>query len=412
MMRPSEKHVDFEEKNVKSVVEWGIPMRIQAIFASALVALVTSCASITSSDKKSEPQNSVHRAEAAYSLARTVLTVKASAGKLTVTKSAEPDPEARFMLRYAASPFSDDLIDLEVDPSSLLLKVSAQATDRTDDIAVNLAKILFTIGTNGATLAEGRQLPSDPVEEKSFIASYDPLEVREAQRVRQPLANAGYCILVGNEVDGGPAFCDGGGGGAVEPGRNPVRYLKARSGVFYRQQASLPVAIYAKAEKTGWTPLFIGNETFFDKKELYEVAINRALFVEKKVDLSFQSGALNKVTIKKDSELLALSTAGLTIVKTVVAIPFEAINQNKALTQAKADYLKARTNEINNRNELLKLGVQQGSLAQTDVDLIAAGRSLGGSDALTSDILQVCRGGLAASVTDCERYRERDPVGY
>jgi hypothetical protein len=60
---------------------------------------------------------------------------------------------------------------------------------------------------------------------------------------------------------------------------------------------------------------------FFDKKEAYQLDIDRAAFVQKDIDVTFESGALTKINIKKPSELLEISTIGVKSARIILAIP-------------------------------------------------------------------------------------------
>lgn len=389
------------------------PYRFKPIAVAGIGTWLAACSVVSSSGDLSEPAHVARQAEAAYSLPRTVFNVKADKTSLVVTKATEPDPGGRMKFKYQSSAFSDDDLLAEVAEDGLLKSVSATAKDRSGDIAVNIAETVFTIGTAGAPLpSELRSLPAQIPGVGGFTASYDPLDPTEAGDVRQGLAKAGYCIVVGQEATFGSGVCPKSGAASTMPSShvaydNPARHLLNQPGIYYRQPTPEPVRIYRR-DRAGWNPVFVGNETLFDKSEVYQVAVDRAAFVEKKVELTFQSGALTKVHVNKPSELFALSTAGLKIVKIALAIPLEALNQNATLTNAKAAKIQAETTLLQRQDELLKLQVEQGgstqggSLVRSNVDFIAAGaRSLGAVDNSGSNDLAICQTNLGAAVTDC-----------
>jgi hypothetical protein len=379
-----------------------------------------------SSGHNTAPEDSVRRAEAAYSLPRTVLNVTAGKDKLVVTKGTEPDPQARFMLHFQGSPFSNDNLVAEVSEDSLLKSIHATSDDQTGAIAVNLAEAVFSFGTGGAALPAGRKLPETLPGAEGFAASYDPLDPSDVAATRGPLAKAGFCILVGNETLNAPRACsetphtnDASAPYVVDMNspavRDPVQYLSRRSGVFYRQPTPMPVHIYRKVGQD-WDALFVGNENLFDKSEVYEVAINRATFVKKEVKLTFQGGALTNVTIDKPSQFYQLSTFGLQIVKIIVAIPLEALKQDKALIDAEAERIKAETTLLQAQNDLLKLQVErqgstQDNVVSSNVDFVDAGaRSLGAAD--VGNELSICQTNLGASVAQCRTLIERGSDGF
>lgn len=80
-----------------------------------------------------------------YSLPKTIVSVTGSQdahGQVTygITPTIMPDSRARFRLRYAASSFSDDSVDLQVDKNGLLTSTKGDITDRTGAIVAVLAK--------------------------------------------------------------------------------------------------------------------------------------------------------------------------------------------------------------------------------------------------------------------------------
>ena len=389
-------------------------MILRGCLVACFCTAAVSCSSVTSS----EMDHSARALAADPPVPRSVFNVKASNGGLTVVKATEPDPRARFQLHYQANAFSADTIIAEVADDGLLKSVSATTEDKSPDIAVNLAEIVFTFGTDGAVA--GRSLPIDaPLGSGNFYASYDPLDPRDVARTRHDLAQAGFCILVGEEASIGPAACNLAivPSGGLARAEDASERLTQRSGVFYRQASPVAVQIYHHGKTNAWETLFAGNETLFDKSEVYEVAMRRAAFVEKKVEITFQNGALSKVSITKPSEILALSTAGLNIVRRVISIPFEAAKQDTQLINAKTDRIKAQTELLRKQDELLKLRVeQQGStqkvLVPSSVDYQEAGARALGTAGGPGNALEICGSQFAASVADCRAFVERGSGGF
>jgi hypothetical protein len=384
----------------------------------ASACLLTGCATVASSGRDGQQTTSARRAETVYRLPRTVLAVTANRadGTIKVTKSAEadPDPRAEFGFQYEPSAFAHDTVTVETESSGLLKSVSSSSADKSAEISLNVAKAVFAIGSGGAAFPAGRRLPETLPGKTGFAASYDPLDPDDVRRTRAGLDQAGFCILVGAETARGSRACAAAGAPVVAPrhAQGPARPRPRSSGVFYRQETSEPVDIYRRS-KAGWELLFAGNETFFSKADIFQVPIDRAAFVEKKVDLTFTGGALTKAKVEKPSEALAASSAALNVVTAVVAIPFAALNQRKALIDAQAGKIQAETALLQRQNELAKLQAEQqvagpDALARSNFDAVDAGGSGRGLGAAgDARALDLCQTNLGASTANCRAYVER-----
>jgi hypothetical protein len=444
--------------------------------AAALGAAVGACTVVSSTGYLAEPKNSIRKSTAVYSLPRTMFEVQTAvlAGpdpnvpvfdqgrilqSIMVTKKIEADPRARLVARYEPSPLADDDLQIMVGGDGLLSRITSHAKDRTGDIILNLAELVFTLGTGGGKLPEGvRSLPAGVIPKApSFVASYDPLDPDDVLATRRGLAKAGFCIVTGElAISHGPTACpksesDPGllpappvialpetvvSAYSSLPGRkgesyapppppltgdpiNPSQVLAREPGVYYRQPVPVPVRIYQrKGSSFKWEPLFAGSELLFDKAEAYQLDIDRAAFVQKDVTVQFSSGALAQIDIKKPSELYELSTIGLKIAKLIVAAPIEALNVNKSRIDAETSYIEAQTKLLEKQNTLLKKQTElvnngQRSLVRRPVNLVDTGaRALGAAETRSlrarsgTDVL-VCTDALGAGTGDCRMLIER-----
>lgn len=383
--------------------------RVVAALACAL--FVAGCATVTSVGDFSVP-DTLKAASGYYHLPRTVLNVKVTpAGgtataptpaTIAVTAAAESDPEASVLFNIEHNPLFDDVIEVKTDASGLLQSVASDSKDRTGDIAVNLAKIIFSSQTGG-DVPNVRSLPaSGTAIGPGFAASYDPFDVKQAHLVKQALVMAGFCILVGEEVRGAgarglDAAC------RSPPPRQPTELIAAsyagrNPGIYYRRPTPMPIQIYQKGidpkQPDAFKSIWAGNELFFDKTALYRVDLDRAAFVQKKVTLTFASGALGAVKVEHPSEILGVTNSLVQVAQIVFSIPLAGFKQDKALVDAQTDLLKSQASYIQAQQSLLKLQ-QQSTDGRTLV--FTPDYSTGGRNLQTSD------GGLLSDVDRCVR---------
>jgi hypothetical protein len=372
---------------------------------------ISGCATVTSIGDFSVP-DVLKTASGYYHLPRTILNVKVTPAvgpttptTISVAAAAESDPQASVLFNIEHSPLFDDVIEVKTDASGLLQSVASDSKDRTGDIAVNLAKLVFTSQTGGADLPNVRSLPANGgAIGPGFAASYDPFDSKQAHTVKQALARANFCILVGDEIRtvgsrSVDAAC------TSPPPQQPTELIAAsyagrNPGIFYRRPIPIPIQIYQRTPPVNpSTPnhfelIWTGNELFFDKTALYRVEVDRSAFVEKKVTLSFTSGALADIKVENPSEILGVTNSLVQVAQIIFAIPLAGFKQDKQLIDAQTDLLNSQSNYIKAQQSLLKLQ-QQSTDGRTLVftpTYLEGGRGL-----------QVPGGGTLNSVEQCER---------
>jgi len=317
----------------------------------------------------------VKTASGYYHLPRTILNVKVTppasnaAATIQVTSAAESDAEAAVLFNIEHSPLADDTIELKIDSTGLLNSVSSTSQDRTGDIAVNVAKLVFSTLTDGADTSafNARSLPTT-TSSPGLAASYDPFDVRQAWAVRQALTRANFCILVGDEARSAniESAC------RRPPARQPTdlvaaSYAGRNPGIYYRRPTPVPIQIYQRdpsstdPQKNRFQLIWAGNELFFDKSALYRVDVDRAAFVTKSVTINFTSGALSDIKVINPSEIYAASTVAVQIAQIILAIPLSGLQQQKSLTDAQTNLLNSQANLITAQRSLLTLQTQQSS---------------------------------------------------
>jgi hypothetical protein len=330
----------------------------------------------------------------AYYLPRTVLNITVAVStptsgspqtSFTITKSVEADPTAKLFYMFEPSATSDDTFDVVTGESGLLSSVSSNTYDRSGDIAVKVAQLIFTTATAGAPLPASSAMvlsvPATPLANTPFGASYDPFDTEEATKVRNKLltiakmgstsppspAIQDYCILVGGEVRAYTPEQACVENHAPNPHRTfPVVEYDARyPGIYYRRPAPMPIRIFTRnctkqdpslkcTVKDDWSRLWMGNDMLFDKSDIYQVRIDRTAFIQRQTKIAFTNGTLTEISLTKPSEALAAASYPVTIAKLVASIPLAGLQQDTSVTKAQGDLIAAQTNLINLQRAAIK----------------------------------------------------------
>ncbi|MBY3465683.1 hypothetical protein HFN80_16960 [Rhizobium laguerreae] len=354
-------------------------------FLLASVSFLAACSTIESNVPHTASSGVIH-GTGTYMLPRTIFNVNVAVTKegknLTVTRTAEGDPRAIRNYTITPSAFSNDIVKVD-QVDNLLTKVSSDSSDQTGNIVLNLAELVFTTASGGASLpANMRSLPTGGTGATTpFSGSYDPLDPVEAASAREGLVENGFCITVGAEtrLPSGVACSDG-----YRPAED-ARYITAAnyesrvSGIWFRRSTPTPVKIYQRASKSAaWKVLFSGNENLFDKSALYQLEIDRAPFVQKKIEVTFASGSMTSVSVDQPSTLAAATALPVKVARIIFAIPLAGFQQDQGLTEART-----------------KLLTQQAALVKAQRDYIALGVSATGDTSRALIINEAARGELS-----------------
>ena len=341
-----------------------------------LVLALAACASITSKpdagagDPTALPQGN-------YLLPRTIFNVKVTkdntGSQITIQKSVEADPQAKFIYNMGLSVLSDDDITVKTDDSGLLSSITSNTTDETGNIAVAIASLVFTTATGAPVPTDLRALP-DSLTSVSFAASYDPLSSAEAWRVRKALISANYCVLVGGEaLQSADAICRD---TQSPPPPTPVAMPDSNehSGIYYRRPMPTQIAIYKRSDTNQpWSLLWIGSDQLFDKTELYALAIDRRAFVKNEYDLTFTNGVPSQVHVIKPSEALALTNTAVKIAQIITALPLQGIKSDQGLVDAQTALIKSQTDYINAQQNLMQLQLNQAATSGRSLTIPTTG---------------------------------------
>lgn len=307
-----------------------------------------------------------------YMLPRTILNVQIAQVdtglQLTVSKSVESDPTYRLSYRLETSPLARDVLTVDTGQDGLIKTISSTSTDQTGAIAIKLAELVFTTATGGAPLegAAPRALPGGSLASgHKFSASYDPLDPIESRRARNGMAAAGFCVLVGADAAHQPdKTCD-----VPRPTASITEYVQTyvaeNPAIYFRRAVPLPVTIYRKKSNEKFDLIFSGNDLFFDKTSLYELKIDRAAFVEKKVEVTFDNGHLQKISVTKDSEVLAFVGIPVRVAQIIFSIPLATLKREKELIDAETGVLTATQKKLEAEAALLKTANAQAAAGAT-----------------------------------------------
>lgn len=283
--------------------------------------------------------------------------------EITLAKTVDADPAARLLYRFEPSAFSDDVLQVDTQENGLLSTVSSDTTDRSGDIAIAIAQLVFTVATKGAPLPQGLSETKEP-----FGATYDPFDPADVSKVRPELYRRGYCVLVGQEeIRAGTSQCSktsaqirAGTGliGKASIAAPVVEYAEAFPGLYYRRPNPTPIEVY-KDKKLIWR----GSQPIFSKSDFYQITIDRTQFVQKQTTIKFTNGSLTSIKLSKPSEALAFVGIPVKIARIVFAIPLAGLQQETGLIDAQTKLANAQSNLINAQSALLKLQIQQSGQA-------------------------------------------------
>jgi len=272
------------------------------------------------------------------------------------------DPGLTFCLDYLSSPTADDMIAIQRTPDGLLQALSANA----DDKSLQIASALIDVARLGAVAAGGnRSLTINPggTNAQPILVHFemDPFDQAEAAAINQSLKDFGYCVYVRgwtfSPQISPEAYC-----------RNPrsalayspmytkapppaVLVAAAQHGILYRANQIHEVVVMNKPDPKGpgrWRRIHSYAVEMPNVSPIFSVGVDRAFFAKRTTLLRFDSGVLKDVELTKGSELDAISQIPLQIVQAVVSVPTEIIqlrisnvDNERALIDAQAQLINS-----------------------------------------------------------------------
>jgi len=358
---------------------WAIPNAIRhlaTVLALSAIATATGCAVLTSEEDEVALREGRAPTGIAYSLPKSVidlsLYVNFETAQFRVTAS-DPysiaDPSHRYYLRYQPLPQYEDKVDVAVTSNGLLKSISANTTDKTGEVILNLVR---AVSAFGSAFESG---PADEPETLILKTTIDPTDegkLRDAERkLKRALRGAAEAAIGENcrdrkkteklklgltRLELCAAFNNIAANGAISVkfrplssslATAPVKSADCGVGICYRPPLQHEILI------EGGGGLRRGIMMMPNSSPLVAIEIRRGFFINKVQTLEFETdGSLKKMTVKKESELLAISKLPVEIVSAVaeglklrVEILDQQIGSAKStgeLLQAKADLEKQR----------------------------------------------------------------------
>jgi hypothetical protein len=374
--------------------------------------------------------------------------VQTNSGVLVKVK---PDPATAYCLDYLRSSTSDDLFEVEME-DHLLTKIATEADDKSKEIAENLVQALF-VGlsgnpdTEGSLFRTGRPSLGSTLQ---FTGVFDPFDHQQVNQINDTINRYGFCMFVEGQpvaprFDNVDAYCenplrwrpsalatvsgnsglkdnhavpnDGNRLGAVgsdtkQLGRVALPPLYSR-GIFYRPRLPHTVYLYVKENlklkgRDVWKMRGSSTVLIENTSPVFNVAVDRTYFANRKTTLDFDAGSLRDIRVEKSSELANFVTIPLQIAKSIAALP-------TAVIMIKIDQDSSRGQLIAAQNELIFAQRQLAAAKAAAVEAapaavaVANAQRSGQFTPLTSSIglnqcVEQCSAELGGTVATCQNF--------
>jgi hypothetical protein len=265
-----------------------------------------------------------------YSLPMTIISVTGTidaGGKISyaITPTLVPDTRARYRLKYHASGATDDVVGFTVDKNGLLTTGKGDATDRTGDIVVAVAKTIAAVqaSPSARTPTPADETPPSEPYPFSVILTIDDLMNRRA--IELP--------------DGAVLTVDDKWIPRAEMTANP----KCTYSVCFRTVFPLKATI---TEGQGSSRI---HEFAFVAVNPYHVEgidLRSAALVARTNSVTFETGLITGVTINQPSTTLAIVSLPLTVLKAILAVPAELLTLKIKNVESEASLAKAQADVL------------------------------------------------------------------
>ena len=288
----------------------------------------------------------------------------------TIEVERVPDKQYGYCLDYLGSITSDDTVIVKKNTAGLLKEISSSADDKSKEIvlkaidtAIELLKLRSTV----------RAEELEEAKKKSFETEFDPFDSNQLLTANDRLRPFGLCIFLQGGKLSRPAqrvfsdvqvFCNhqlspqerehalyANQPPAAE--RPPKDYS---AGILYRPR--LPYTLYVlekqnrKVASSPWSVLQTKVVELENEAPILSIGVDRTFFAKRETKLSFSSGVLTNVEIKKGSELQNFVEIPLTLAQKIVGLPAEIVQLRIDQTTKRAELIDAQTRLINARKSL------------------------------------------------------------
>jgi len=329
-----------------------------------------------------------------------------------------PDPALTFCLDYLQSitsgdtisvrkwPFGKDLTKNEVDANTTtyLGALLVNATDQTVQLAKYMSRIAFILSSGNPSF------PGRSTEAKGRTAlldlEFDPFDDRETARINATLSGYGFCLLfedytvaLPEGADRGRAidrYCNAPAAAALASTPVAARYREIVStpvdpkvrGIYYRPRADYRLSVYRKPDPRGagsWTLRSTQTVSMENLSPVLALAVHRAAFAGKRINIIFDRGMPLTACIAKSSEIAEAVNIPLEVARGIVDLPGQILSIRINRDENQRKLLAAQTllaNVLHNK-ELIKknngvapttgLNGATGSPTQNPIDHVSYG---------------------------------------
>ncbi|MEM8971185.1 MAG: hypothetical protein AAGD43_03875 [Pseudomonadota bacterium] len=321
----------------------------------------------------------------------TVVRDVSSAGNPYMIQQIDPrtraDRRFSFCLDYLASPFADDIIQVDRGKAAdrkqgltsetnkgsrgatpFLQLVTSNAVDQTALVVRKLIRTIFVgISQNPnfqpASRADRLQKGSNFVVEAEL--EFDPFDAKEVAEVNQRLRQMGFCVALENYNYDEER---------VRPGTycsHPVATMRqhpppaaaildkqsylvpaAVRGIHYRPKAHYILRIYSNDDPAGggfWRLMWRQALKLENISPIIALGVDRAIFAQRRTALIFNDGVLQQLCISKSSEIEGFIEIPLEVVYGLVALPsqilqikIDSTTNNRLVAEAEHEVIKSQ----------------------------------------------------------------------
>ncbi len=318
------------------------PHRAAIVVAVTALSLLSGCAHKVVSSQSIESDAASSLGEPGglvYSLPKTLLSVAGAQdaeGKITYTviPVVMPDHSAQFRVRYAASNFADDDLNIAVDKNGLLGTVKTVSTDRTGDIVIAIAKAGAAAVFKPSLASIDSEAPKAKPSAYPFTALYD-----FGQLVKK----------------GGSAELPDGATLRLDPSwklsRDADRSTETECKFSLCFRSVMPVQARIDAVAATNDKDFVGQFAFvaINPLRIEGVDLQSGSMATRTNTFTFEGGLLTSVAINKPSAALAIANLPLNVLKAILAVPTELltlrisnVDQEKKLATSLKELLDAQ----------------------------------------------------------------------
>ena len=273
-----------------------------------------------------------------YSLPMTVIAVAGAQDKstnavtYTVTPAILPDPSARYRLKYGPSGFTDDDLNLGTDTNGLLTSTKANATDRTGDIIVAIAKIA------GASMQLAPSaLTKETAEMYPFTVIFTVDELLKPGGNELPdkttIEVDNQWALPQAEVTGAAPSCS--------------------FSVCFRRVFPIKASIFRANRKATDKPRFQFAFVAVNPHQTEGIDLKTASLVTRQNSVTFTSGLIQTVVINQQSTVLAIASLPLTVLKAILSVPAELLTLKVTNVNAQGNLVQGQANLLTQMKALI-----------------------------------------------------------